>query len=109
MFLIACCVNLTRLPLAEGLAFGIVMAAPSNRPVVVWDRCLVSLGRRHNVDSRSWSRLNAKKNPANRGGEASPGHHRSPATSVGRAAPARRGRALYDPLQLSKNIRCFSN
>src|SRR6516225_1640593 len=41
MFSIACGVNLNRLPLAEGLAFGVVMAAPSSRPVVVWDRCPV--------------------------------------------------------------------
>src|SRR6516164_10232491 len=36
MFSIAWGVNLNRLPLAEGLAFGVVMAAPSSRPAVVW-------------------------------------------------------------------------
>ena len=36
MFSIACCVNLTRLPLAEGLAFVIVMAALfGSRPLVI--------------------------------------------------------------------------
>src|SRR6516165_1965705 len=53
IFSIACGVNLTRLPLADELAFVIVMAAPfGSRPVVVANRYSLSRSLNHTHDHR---------------------------------------------------------